>query len=81
MNHGTKMDIEPHNQNRLATISTMLREIRLGTGRNQDGFDDFSLSRRQIQRGEGNSNLTLLKLFQLLDCYDYTLSQFFEGME
>ena len=23
MNHGTKMDIEPHNQNRLATISTM----------------------------------------------------------
>lgn len=73
--------IQPYNQRRLEIIGRMLKEIRFSEGRNQDEYSDLGLTRRQIQRGEYGSNLTLNSLFSLLDCYGYTLSEFFKGME
>jgi hypothetical protein len=69
------------NSQRLEAISNGLREIRFSEGRNQDEYVDYDTSRRQIQRGEHSLNLTLTSLFNLLDCYGYTLQDFFEDME
>lgn len=69
------------NGQRLQTIGRMLREIRFSEGRNQDEFAEYGATRRQIQRGEHGFNLTLTSLFNLLDCYGYTLQDFFEDME
>ena len=68
------------NGQRLQTIGRMLREIRFSEGRNQDEFAEYGATRRQIQRGEHGFNLTLTSLFNLLDCYGYTLQDFFEDM-
>lgn len=68
------------NGNRLETIGNALREIRFSEGRNQDEYVEYGTSRRQIQRGEHGHNLTLTSLFVLLDCYEYTLQNFFEDM-
>jgi len=69
------------NSQRLEVISNGLREIRFSEGRNQDEYVEYGTSRRQIQRGEHSLNLTLTSLFILLDCYGYTLQDFFEDME
>lgn len=69
------------NSQRLETISKMLKEIRFSEGRNQDDYAEYGATRRQIQRGEHGLNLTLTSLFNLLDCYGYTLREFFEDME
>lgn len=66
---------------RLETIGRMLREIRFSEGRNQDEYVEYGATRRQIQRGEHGLNLTLTSLFKLLDCYGYTLKEFFEDIE
>lgn len=66
---------------RLKTIGNMLREIRFSEGRNQDEYVEYGATRRQIQRGEHGFNLSLTSLFNLLDCYGYTLREFFEDME
>ncbi len=60
-------------KNRLEEISMMLKEMRLADGRNQNGYIDCGLTRRQIQKGESGRNMTLIKLFALLDCFGYTL--------
>jgi len=73
--------IQPHNQRRLEIIGGMLKEMRFSQGRNQNEYVDFGLTRRQIQRGEYCSNLTLNSLFTLLDCHGYRLNEFFEEME
>lgn len=69
------------NGQRLKTIGNMLREIRFSEGRNQDEYIEYGATRRQIQRGEHGFNLNLTSLFILLDCYGYTLREFFEDME
>jgi transcriptional regulator with XRE-family HTH domain len=69
------------NFQRLETIGKMLKEIRFSEGMNQDEFTEYGATRRQIQRGEHGLNLTLTSLFNLLDCYGYTLRDFFEDME
>lgn len=69
------------NGQRLDTIGRTLREIRFSEGRNQDEYGEYGATRRQIQRGEHGFNLTLTSLFNLLDCYGYTLREFFEDME
>ena len=69
------------NGQRLETIGRMLREIRFSDGRNQDEYNEYGASRRQIQRGEYGSDLRLSSLFNLLDCYGYTLQEFFADME
>lgn len=69
------------NGQRLETIGRMLREIRFSEGRNQDEYVEYGATRRQIQRGEHGFNLTLTSLFNLLDCFGYTLRDFFEDME
>jgi transcriptional regulator with XRE-family HTH domain len=66
---------------RLETISKMLKEIRFSEGRNQDEYAEYGATRRQIQRGEHSLNLTMTSLFNLLNCYGYTLREFFEDME
>jgi len=66
---------------RLKTIANLLREIRFSEGRLQNELADWGATRRQIQRGEHGSNLTLVTLFNLLDCYGYTLSEFFQDMD
>jgi hypothetical protein len=82
MNQTRKRKILPHHQKRLEKIGIMLREMRFSEGKNQDGFADNGVSRRQIQRGESGCNISLQKLFTILDCYEgYTLSDFFEEMQ
>ena len=76
-----KNEIEPHNQQRLKRIGLMLREMRYSEGLNQDELVDFGVSRRQIQRGEYGCNISLVRLFTLLDCYGYRLDEFFEGID
>jgi hypothetical protein len=58
---------------RLQYIASMLREIRLSEGLNQDSFVEYGISRRQIQRAEYGYNLSILKLDNLLNCYGYKL--------
>lgn len=82
MNQNRKINISPYHQKRLNKISMMLREMRFAEGLNQNEFIDQGISRRQIQRGEYGFNISLVRLFTILDYYDgYTLSDFFEGME
>ena len=69
------------NGQRLKAIGKMLKEIRFSEGRNQDEFVEWGASRRQIQRGEHGLNLRLTSLFNLLDCYGYSLQDFFEDLE
>lgn len=69
------------NGQRLENIGRMLKEIRFSDGRNQDEYVEDGATRRQIQRGEHGLNLRLTSLFNLLDCYGYTLREFFEDME
>jgi hypothetical protein len=76
-----RIQISTLNQQRLEYISTLLHEIRLAQGKNQDGFRDFGLSRRQIQRGEYSNNLTILSIFNLIDSFGYRVDEFFQGME
>jgi hypothetical protein len=71
-----------HHKQRLNKIAQMLKEMRFVDGKPQNGYEDCGVSRRQIQRGEHSSNMTLLKLFAILDCFEgYTLNDFFQGME
>ncbi len=82
MNQNQKRKILPHHQKRLDNIAQMLKEMRFSEGKNQSEFAEFGVSRRQIQRGESGFNISLLKLFTIIDCYEgYTLSDFFEGMQ
>jgi transcriptional regulator with XRE-family HTH domain len=73
--------IPPHHLKRLHKIGMMLREIRLSEGYSQTDLLDFGVTRRQIQRRESGSNLSLVSLFKLLDAYGYHLNEFFNGME
>ena len=76
-----KTGLPIHHQERLNYIATMLREMRFAEGKNQSDFAEFGVSRRQIQRGECGCNISLVRLFNILDCYEgYTLSDFFEDM-
>jgi hypothetical protein len=59
---------------RLEYVASMLKEIRLSEGKNQDSFVEDGISRRQIQRAEYGYNISILKLYTLLDCYGYKLS-------
>ena len=82
MKKTSKSKISPLHQRRLDYIAQMLKEMRFSEGKKQDEFIVYGVSRRQIQRGESGSNISLVRLFTLIDCYDgYTLSDFFEGME
>lgn len=73
-------DLIISNSQRLNTIGRMLREIRFSEGINQDEYVEYGATRRQIQRGEYGSDLRLSSLFNLLDCYGYTLQEFFADM-
>ena len=83
MKTNTKRVVPPHHLQRLKYISQMLKEMRFSEGKLQNGYEDYGVSRRQIQRGECiiGSNLSLISLFKLLDAFGYRLDEFFEGME
>lgn len=66
-------NITPLNKKRLEYVALTLKEMRLAEGKKQDSYLDEGLSRRQIQRAEYGYNISLAKLFLLLDCYGYTL--------
>jgi transcriptional regulator with XRE-family HTH domain len=66
--------VSPFTQQRLKYIGMMLKEMRLAEGKNQDGFVEEGISRRAVQRAEYSNNLTLVKLFSMLDLYGYDLS-------
>ena len=76
-----KPKIPSHHRKRLEKIASMLREMRFSEGKYQDELTDYGISRRRVQRAEYGNNLTLLKLFDLIDCYGYSLDEFFQGME
>lgn len=63
----------PVTDQRLKYIGVMLKEIRLSEGKNQSGYLEFGLSRRQIQTGEYGDNISLAKLITILDCLGYSL--------
>lgn len=63
----------PNTEQRLKYIGVMLKEIRLSEGKNQDGYLEFGLSRRQIQTGEYGNNISLAKLITILDCLGYSM--------
>ena len=82
MKKNTKRVVPPHHIKRLEYLAQMFKEMRFSEGKPQNGYEEFGASRRQIQRGEQACNISLLKLFTILDCYEgYTLSDLFEGME
>lgn len=68
-------------QDRLNTISSMLKEIRFSEGLRQDDLVEYGISRRQVQRGEHGLNMTLTTLFTLLDFYGCRLNDFFQEIE
>lgn len=68
-----KKAITKYNKQRLDFISMMLKEMRLAEGKTQSGFIDVGISRRGIQTSEYGNNMSLLKLFALLDSYGYSL--------
>jgi len=74
MNKNCPDKISVDQEKRLEYIATLLKQMRLSEGKNQDGFIAEGISRRQIQRAEYGYNISLVKLFSLLDCYGYTLS-------
>lgn len=73
MTKNQKNDTCLDHQKHLDFIGRMLREMRLGEGRNQDGFVTEGISRRLIQRAEYGNNISVIKLLSLLKCYGYTL--------
>ena len=79
--HPTNKEISNQHRRRLQQISDMLREIRLSQGLQQNDLHEFGLSRRQIQEGEYSKNISLVKLFALIDCYNYTIEELFQGIE
>jgi hypothetical protein len=81
MSQTRKKKTLPHQDKRLERIGIMLKEMRFSEGKNQNGFLELGVSRRQIQRGEYGSNLSLIGLFTLLDCYGYRIDEFFHEME
>jgi transcriptional regulator with XRE-family HTH domain len=81
MKKNTKRVVPPHHIKRQKYIAQMLKEMRFADGKTQSCYEDFGVSRRQIQRGEQGSNLSLISLFKLLDAFGYRLDEFFEGME
>lgn len=73
-------NMQPQQQIRMEKIGMMLKEIRFVEGKGQHEYFEHGVSRRQIQRGEYGHNMTMVKLFTIIDSYGYTLSEFFEGM-
>jgi len=74
MIEAVKNKISDTDRCRLDYISLVLKEMRLSEGKTQDGYLNDGLTRRQIQWAEGSNNLTLLKLFSLLDFYGYKMN-------
>ena len=68
-----RKEMSPNTKQRLKFIGMMLKEMRLSEGKNQDGYSDFGLSRRQIQTGEYGNNISLAKLITILDCLGYSM--------
>ena len=71
-NHPNKNNYQK--DKRLEYVASMLKSIRLSEGKNQNSFVEDGISRRQIQRAEYGYNISILKLYTLLDCYGYNLS-------
>ena len=63
----------PEIQIQMINIAMMLKEIRLSEGMTQNGLISEGISRRMIQRAEYGSNITLISLLAILECYGYTL--------
>ena len=70
-NHPNKNNYQK--DKRLEYVASMLKSIRLSEGKNQDSFVEDGISRRHIQRAEYGYNISILKLYTLLDCYGYKL--------
>ena len=68
-----RVEISPNTKQRLEFIGIMLKEMRLSEGKNQDGYIDVGLTRRQIQTGEYGNNMSLAKLITILDCLGYSM--------
>ena len=66
--------MQEKNLQQLKNISQVLKEMRFADGKTQKGYEDVGLSRRQIQHVESGSNVSLLKLFTVLDIYGYNFS-------
>jgi len=65
--------IEDHNQKRLEAIAMFLKEFRINSGLTQEEVSQSSLTsphRNTIVRAENARNISLLKLFEILDALE-----------
>lgn len=76
MNQIRKKNISPSHQKRLENIALMFKEIRFSEGKKQSDFATEGVSRRQIQYIEQGRNISLVRMFTILDLYGYKLSDF-----
>ena len=69
-----KVNISPQHQKCLKRLKVFLKEARFSEGKRQDDFTNFGFTRRQVQWVESGNNITLVRLFSILDVYGYKLS-------
>ena len=68
------------NDDILLKIGILLREIRKAHGYSQSDLNSEGVNRTLLSRVErGNYNISIKSLVQILNCYNISLSQFFNN--
>ena len=72
-----------HHQKRMEYIASFLRNYRLNTGKTQYDLSECtsSVHRNTISRAEAAKNISLLKLFEILDALELQPSDLFLEVE
>ena len=70
-----------HQQKRLDYISSFLRNYRLNCGLRQKDLSNSSLSHRTVLRAEAAKNISLLKLFEILDAMELDAKELFMDVD
>jgi len=77
-----KNKIEDHNQKRLEAIAMFLKEFRINSGLTQEELSHYSsLHRNTIVRAENAKNISLLKLFEIMDTLELEPREVFAEIE
>jgi len=77
-----KNKIEDHNQKRLEAIAMFLKEFRINSGLTQEELSQYSSPHRNtIVRAENARNISLLKLFEILDALELEPREVFMDIE
>jgi transcriptional regulator with XRE-family HTH domain len=77
-----KAPLEAHNEERLSYLGLLLREYRYETMLSLEDFaSEFGISRSLLERIENGSNITLHSLLRILDIFQISPAEIFEGVE